>query len=142
MRFIPLLLIFLLFSCSANENEWYLGAWKVSDAKFPGISAMGMEEAKVWFGSEAIYTKTKVAFRDETCDSPEFKMTSLTEAEFFSSYRATFKQLEIEGESVEILQVGCPANWIAPGSTLIKANSNFGYTLWDGVFFKVDKVDS
>src|SRR5690606_5475658 len=105
MRYINLLLIFLLLSCSADEREWYLGVWQVSDAKFPGISAMGMEEAKVWFGSEAIYTETKVSFRGESCDSPEFTITSLTEDEFFSAYRARFAALGIEGESVEILQV-------------------------------------
>lgn len=142
MRAMMLLLTLFLLSCSADNREWYLGVWKVSDAKFPGISAMGMEEAKVWFGSEASYTKAKVAFRGETCESPEFTLTSLTEDEFFSSYRARFTALGIEGESVEILHVGCPSDWIAPGATLIKVNSNIGYTLWDGVFFKVDKISS
>jgi|SRR5690554_1047545 hypothetical protein len=142
MRYITLLLMFLLFSCSTPEAKWYLGVWQVSDAKFPGISAMGMDEATVWFGSEASYTETKVSFRDESCDNPKFTITSLTEDEFYSTYRARFKTLGIEGELVEILNVGCPSDWIAPGATLIKANNNSGYTLWDGVFFKVDKISS
>lgn len=140
MRCISLLLLFLLLSCSTPEAKWYLGVWKVTDAKFPGISAMGMDEAKAWFGSEVTYTETKVTFRDESCHSPEFTTTLLTEDEFFSAYRATFKALGIEGESVEILHVDCSSSWTSSGATLVKANSNFGYTLWDGVFFKVDKI--
>src|SRR5690606_16188643 len=128
--------------CSRTETIWDVGGWQEADAKFPGPSVRGMDEAKVWVGSEASYTETKVSFRDESCDKPKFTVTSLTEDEFYSAYRARFKTLGIEGESVEILHVGCPSDWIAPGATLIKANNNFGYTLWDGVFFKVDKISS
>lgn len=138
MRYIIVLL--LIFARSAHADEWYLGVWKVTDAKFPGISAMGMDDAKKWFGSEAVYNKQKVTFHDETCDNPKYSIETLTEDKFYSSYRATFHELGIEGKSVEILDVGCSSNWVAPGSTIIKANNKSAYTLWDGVFFKIDKV--
>ncbi|TYT74239.1 hypothetical protein [Desulfobotulus mexicanus] len=139
MKYITIL-IFLLISSSAQASDWYIGEWKVIDAKFPGICAMSMEEAKVWFGSAATYTKEKVIFRNELCENPVFKIESKTEDKFFSSYKATFDELSIEGEVVEILQVSCPSNWVATGSTIIKTNENFAYTLWDGVFFKIDKI--
>lgn len=138
MRYAILLLALLISSVYADE--WYLGVWKVTDAKFPGISAMGIGEAKSWFGSEGIYTKGKVTFRDETCDNPKYRIETLTEDGFYSSYRATFQELGIEGKSVEILEVGCPSDWVAAGSTIIRANRKFGYTLWDGVFFKIEKI--
>jgi len=139
MKYITIILFFLI-SSSAQASDWYIGDWKVTDAKFSGISAMNMDEAKVWFGSVATYTKEKVTFHNEICENPVFKVESLTKDKFFSSYKATFDELSIEGEIVEILHVGCPSNWVSAGSTIIKANANFGYTLWDGVFFKIDKI--
>ncbi|MDR6982401.1 hypothetical protein J2X32_001019 [Rheinheimera pacifica] len=140
MRYISLLLTLFLLSCSSDNSKWYQGHWQVTDAKFPGISAMGMDDAKAWFGTKASYTDTKVSFADEVCDKPQFTLTTLVEAEFYSLYRARFQQLGITGESTEILTVGCPSDWVAPGAILIKAENNTAYTLWDGVFFKLDKV--
>ncbi len=133
-------IILFLISSSAQASDWYIGDWKVTDAKFPGTSAMDMDEAKVWFGSVATYTKEKVTFRNEICKNPVFKVESLTEYQFLLLYRATFDELRIDGDVVEILDVGCPSDWIAAGSILIKANTSFGYTLWDGVFFKINKM--
>lgn len=140
MRYINLLIISCLASCSAPESEWYIGVWQVTDAKFPGVSAMGMEEAEEWFGDEATYSNNKVTFRDESCAHPEFQVTSSNAAEFYANFRARFQDLEITGESVEILEVVCSGNWVAPGALLIRATDNTAYTLWDGVFFKLEKI--
>ncbi|RUO29756.1 hypothetical protein CWE12_07225 [Aliidiomarina sedimenti] len=142
MRYISLLLCLFTLSCAAADSDWYFGTWEVSDAEFPGMSAMGMEQAETWFGSELTYTPAKVAFRDERCDSPTFTTSSLTGDEFYASYRATLQALGIAGEQVEIVEVGCPDNWIAAGSKMIKAGSDSAYILWDGVFFRVEKQAS
>lgn len=135
-----LAIILFLISSAVHAGDWYLGAWKVMGAKLPGVSAMDLDEAKTWFDSEAEYTQEKVTFRNEVCDNPIFKTETLSKDEFYSSYRVSFEQLGIEGQAVEILNVGCPAEWVAAGSTVIKANAQFSYTLWDGVFFKIVKV--
>lgn len=140
MRYIGLLITLFLLSCSADNDKWYLGQWQVTDAKFPGISAMGMDDARAWFGTEASYTDTKVSFADNVCEKPQFTLTALAEAEFYSLYRARFQQLGITAQSTEVLTVGCPSDWVAPGAVLIKADNETGYILWDGVFFKLDKV--
>lgn len=141
MKYIAII-FFILIHSVAQANDWYLGKWKVSDALFPGISAMDTKEAKVWFGSIATYTKDKVTFRKEICKKPVYKVETLTKDQFYSSYKTTFDKLHIEGEVVEILHVGSSlkADWTAPSATIIRANKKFGYILWDGVFFKVDKI--
>lgn len=140
MRYIGLLLTLLLLSCSADNSKWYHGQWQVTDATFPGISAMGMDDAKAWFGTKVTYSDTKVSFAGEVCDKPQFTLTALAEAEFYPLYRARFAQLGITGETADVLTVGCPSEWVAPGAVLIKATGNTAYTLWDGVFFKLDKA--
>lgn len=134
------LLLFFSIAVSGCSNEWYLGEWEVSDAKFPGVSAIGMEEARDWFGSRAVYSEAAVTFRDEHCNNPVFETESLSETESRANYRATFLALEIDGDSVDILHIGCPAEWVSPASTLIRSNSATAYMLWDGAYFKLEKI--
>ena len=145
MKLLLSLTLILLQICCADagasgSNDWYLGKWKVIDASFPGISAMDMDEARAWFGSVAVYTNKLVSFREEVCVSPSYKINNLSEGEFYTDYKVTFKQLDIEAKSVDVLEVGCPENWTAAGSALIKADGRSGYLLWDGVFFRVNKI--
>ncbi|MCS4308584.1 hypothetical protein M2404_002941 [Rheinheimera pacifica] len=140
MRYISVLLMLFLLSCASDSTIWYQGQWQVTEAKFPGVSAMGMEDAKAWFGTKATYTDTKVSFAEAVCDKPQFTLTTLTEGEFYALYRARFEQLEITTEATEVLTVGCPSDWLAPGAVLIKVTNNKAYTVWDGVFFKLDKL--
>ncbi|RUO24350.1 hypothetical protein CWE09_10770 [Aliidiomarina minuta] len=140
MRYLVLLVSFWALSGCAQSSDWYEGRWQVTDAKFPGVSAMGMEEAQVWFGSEVRYSKDEVSFRDEVCAEPSFSLSRLNEGEFYTHYRAGFQSLKIAGDSVEILNVSCPSEWTVPGATLIKASDETAYVPWDGVFFKVTKI--
>lgn len=137
MRYLLLCSFIMLAGCT---TEWYVGEWEVKDAKFPGISAIGMEQARDWFGSRALYSETAVNFRDEYCNNPVFATESLSEAEFQTNYRATFLALDIDGDWVDILHVGCPAEWVSPASTLIRSNSDTAYMLWDGAYFKLEKT--
>ena len=98
-----LAIVIILVSSFAHSEEWYLGKWEVVDAKFPGVSAMGMAEAKLWFGDIASYTTSEISFRGDTCTSPTLQKTKFSEDEFYSYYRASFQQLDISGKSVDVL---------------------------------------
>jgi hypothetical protein len=137
MRYILILLSIL--ATSGCTNDWYIGEWTVTDAKFPGISAIGVDEASEWFGSKAIYAESSVSFQGETCSQPQFTVKDVTEAEFRELYRASFLALDIDHSSVEMLEVGCPTSWTYPGATMIKVNANTAYIPWDGTFFKLVK---
>lgn len=134
-----LLLFISALIMSGCAKHWYVGEWAVSDAKFPGISAMALDEAKEWYGSKAVYSSSLVRFRNEMCSDPVFSVELLTENDFKERYRASFSELSIEGDLAEVVQVGCPLTWTAPGSTFIKSNRDTAYILWDGVFFKLKR---
>ncbi len=129
-----------LLSTTANSDEWYLGKWEVVDAKFPGISAIGKAEAELWFGNIATYSKSKIEFRNNICVAPEYETKELTANKFYSYFSATFKQLEIDGSSTQIINVKCKNSSGIASSDLIKSNDGFAYKLWDGVFFKLKHV--
>lgn len=125
----------------AEPQESYEGVWRITDAKFPGVSAMGMEEAQEWFGSEARLSTSHVSFQDEVCEQPSFHVNTLNESEFYTYYRARFHSLGIENETVDIVEVGCPDYWGVPGSMFVQVSDNLAYLPWDGVFFQVEKAD-
>ncbi len=135
MRYVLILLTIL--ATTGCSNEWYIGEWSVTAAKFPGISAIGVDEASEWFGSKAVYSESSVNFQGETCTQPQFVVKQVTEDEFKTLYRTTFSALEIDHSSVQILEVGCPSSWTQPGATLIEVSPYVAYIPWDGVFFKL-----
>lgn len=140
MRYLILFVCFCVLPGCTQSGTWYEGRWQITDAKFPGVSAMGREEALVWYGSEVRYREDEVSFRDQVCAEPSFSLSRLDEGEFYTHYRARFQNLDIAGDSVEILSISCPAKWTVPGATLIKASDDTAYLPWDGVFFKVTKI--
>jgi len=140
VRVLSLIVVLLLPRCAGSDTDSHMGSWEVTDAKFPGISAMGMSEAREWFGATAVYSASAVTFREERCGDPRFERESLTEEDFRRSYRATFADLDIESPLVEVLHVGCPSNWVSPASTFLQSDRDTGYILWDGVFFKLERV--
>lgn len=135
MRYILILLT--LLATTGCSNEWYIGEWTVNAAKFPGISAIGIDEASEWYGSMAVYSESSVSFQGETCSQPQFVVKEVTEDEFNTLYKTTFSALEIDNSSVQILEVSCSTRWIHPGATLIEVSPYVAYIPWDGVFFKL-----
>ena len=135
MRF--LILLFAILATSGCANQWYKGEWTVTDVKFPGVSAIGVDEAPQWYVTEALYSDVLVTFRDARCEQPQFTVRELQQGAFQREFRASFAALDIAGSSVQVLEVGCPGSWTEPGSTFIQASPDSGYVLWDGAFIKL-----
>ena len=136
-RFIGLL-ISLMFLAGCAKN-WYIGEWTVTDVQFPAVSAMSNEAAVEWFGSKAIYTESLFSFREKRCQSPQFELESLPQSEFYAAYRASFRQLNIDGDSVSLMRISCSGDSVFPGSTLVRVTDNIVYTPWDGAFFRFER---
>lgn len=123
--------------CASQPDEWFHGTWTVTEATFAPVSALSVDDAEQWFGKQLDYSPGQVRFESEQCTTPTFSTEMLSAFEFYAAYRMSFDALQINGAEVEVLRVGCPHQWISPGSTLIKVDDSSAYILWDGVFFKV-----
>ena len=134
-----ILIFLLLIAKPVYAGEWYFGEWKVTGFKFAPVSAMDERTARAWTGAVASYSESSVNFMNEVCNKPVYKIVNMKEGDFYSDYRLTFKMLGIKDAGVTIIEVGCPSAWVAAGATLIRVNNNVAYTLWDGVFFKLEK---
>lgn len=128
-----------LVAAQCNAQEWYLGDWKTVDIDYGSIYSMTEAQARNWMGKKASYKPDLVSFDWANCASPHYVVEVLTDNDFGSNYRMDPAKLGITSERIEILNVGCPRRWAAPGSTLIKVSENTAYTLWDGAYLKLEK---
>ncbi|WP_045859845.1 hypothetical protein [Teredinibacter purpureus] len=128
-----LLLFILVFSVYAHAGKWYEGSWMVSSAKFPGISAVGMENITPLIGTSGIVSSSNVTLRNSLCTEPVFSESSVNREDFEFSYRATFEQLGFGIGSVSVVTIGCPMKVGYIYSHLIQ-NNGVTYGLWEGAF--------
>ncbi len=116
------------------------GDWEIVAHRALGISAMSSEEAKQWVGGKASYSDSMATFIDESCDSPSYHWSSITTEQFSQSFRVSPETLGIKATSIGIVNVLCQGeDWFAPGSILIKKNQDTFFTIWDGIFFELER---
>ena len=116
------------------------GDWEIVAHRALGISAMSSEEAKQWVGGKASYSDSMATFIDESCDSPSYHWSSVTTEQFSQSFRVSPETLGIKATSIGIITVLCQGeDWFAPGSVLIKKNQDTFFTIWDGIFFELER---
>ncbi|WP_083005394.1 hypothetical protein [Halomonas sp. GT] len=139
MRAYFIFLMALWFPAVAEANEWYLGAWELTEVRFPHVSAMTDQEATAFIGRTIHYGEKSVQLIDSTCSNPIYKTEIETAGDFLTGRRFPLESIEIYTPSVEILRVECTSGSYAPGLSVIKKNENTGYISWDGAYFQITK---
>lgn len=129
----------LLISTSAIADDWHYGTWQVTDVKFPGIHAMTESQAKSWLGTIARYSADEARFGQSHC-SPNYQSERRSAGDFFQDFRFPADALNITILPIQIVEIDCRAGELSAGSSLIRSNENGAYTLWDGAFFKLERI--
>ena len=115
-----------------------LGTWWVIGHQAPGISAMSTAEADAWIGKQATYQTARAAFDGEGCAQATYSSRLVDGAEFMNGFGIPAFALGLPESEICITEIGCPEHWLAPGSLLIHS-SNTLFTIWDGVFFELQR---
>ena len=123
----------------ARQHDAPFGEWRVVSHTAGFVSALPEAEAAAWVGREAVYGSTRAVFHDEVCEGPSYTPGSWTPGAFSAHFQIRPSALGIDSETISTIEVGCPAEWTVPGSTLILAGDRM-YTHWDGVFFELRRV--
>ena len=136
-----LLVLLLLTACGQDGKVPFIqGTWVVIDHKAPSISAMSEEEADSWVGKVAQYTKRKASFDGEVCESPTYKPSTMQTQDLWTGFRISPESLGYKEGPIEVVEVYCEnSEWVTPGSTLIRVGEDRLFTVWDGVFFQLQK---
>lgn len=141
MRCFVFLMTVLSFSVLAQEETWYLGEWRLTEVKYPGITAMTDQDAAVWLDNKIVYSHSAVTLLGETCHHPEYEIEYFSAGEYIGrgSGDAFINTLDINDPSLEMVNVSCEPQWIGPGFHIIKEDERSGYILWDGAYFLIAK---
>jgi hypothetical protein len=119
---------------------FYLGNWRVVGYKFMPISAMSNDKARIWLDRRAVYNATTAQFFTEKCPDATYVTKKVSADDFVRDYRLKPSDLGIAAGPVEIIEVKCAGHpFAAPGGILIKRADGRMLTLWDGVFFILQK---
>jgi hypothetical protein len=99
---------------------------------------MSTTEAEAWNGKRATYEATRAAFDGASCAQARYSSRLVPLADFVDGFRFSPSALGFPESEVCITEIGCPENWVAPGSLLLHS-TNMLFTTWDGVFFELQR---
>lgn len=115
------------------------GRWRVVARQAPGISAMTETESEAMVGREAEYGASAARVGTDTCQVASYRRETVSAADFEKAFRVTPGALGL-GDPVTLVRVHCGgAEWSNPGAMLIVAGPGRLWTVWDGVFFRMER---
>lgn len=118
------------------------GTWTVVGFRIPGVSAMTAEEAGQWKGRTIELSPQSAATGAESCATPTYEtVTAPADSLLSVVYRIGPAALGLPpGGTIEVTRVSCSgSDWPAPGGLLLHTGADRAFTVWDGVFFEVER---
>ncbi|WP_346795979.1 hypothetical protein R5M92_10950 [Halomonas sp. Bachu 37] len=95
MRTVALFTLFFSLPVVAAENDWLFGSWKITDVRFPGITAMTEQEADEWIGHTIHYNEDSASRNGQVCTDPTYTMDTISAHDFASMNRVSFEMLAL-----------------------------------------------
>lgn len=128
---------------TSTSSKSYFGTWVVSKkiATTP-VYAMSEDKIKFYIGKELYLTEKKVSFDKENLVNPTFEETTLSDNDFNSENKVSLKTIGISSPSVKRVDViqNVNSNWASFfGNTFYVKDDNTLITLWDGIFFELNR---
>lgn len=128
---------------TSTSSKSYFGTWVVSKkiATTP-VYAMSEDKIKSYIGKELYLTEKKVSFDKENLVNPTFEETTLSDNDFNSENKVSLKTIGVSSPSVKRVDViqNANSNWTSFfGNTFYVKDDNTLITLWDGVFFELNR---
>lgn len=122
------------------DSDSVFGPWRVVAYRFGDGPSVGKREARALLGAAASYGRRRAGFGAEVCPSPSYETTRVDEKQFFREYRTSLRSIGIDAGSAEVVEVRCRGqHWVSPGSLLIRLRGGRMLTLWDGVYFVLER---
>jgi hypothetical protein len=118
------------------------GTWTVTGFRIPGISAMTAEEAGTWTGRTIELSPQSAATGAESCATPAYEtITAPADSLLSIDYRIGPAALGLRpGGTIEVTRVSCSgSDWPSPGGLLLHTGADRAFTVWDGVFFELER---
>ncbi len=128
-------------SCAVKEPASVEGTWVITSSVAPGISAMEPEDTKTMLGQSFQYSTDNVVLGQTQCGQTKWHEKKLSEKDFQIEYKVSFAQLGIVANKISRFDIECHGENV-PGQSVLVASKERAFTLWDGVFFQMEKTEA
>lgn len=126
-----------ILGCS-NKTDSFFGEWRVKKPiAYCPIYGMDDKTINSYIGKKAIYKLDAARFDNEICNNPQYKKEIVSNEDFFVGFHIEIKNLGISSDTIKVIEI---KGWTNPGSYLIIKNKNSLITVWDGVFFELERI--
>jgi hypothetical protein len=126
-------------SCAARGRPSFHGDWRIVLFTAPGNAALAPTNAADWIGTVATYDAHRAVFGRATCAAPTYATRTMTADEFTTQYRVRPADVGLPADAVTQITVTCPSSWTNRGSVLLVKSRDALLTMWDGVFFELER---
>ena len=118
------------------------GVWTVTGHALSAAAAMDGAEASAWRGRTIRLVDWEAQAPGARCAEPEYRTTTEAAGTFVARFESWPPDLvlPIQAGQVEVMTVRCEGrDWVAPGGTVIRVDAARALTVWDGVFFSLER---
>ncbi len=118
------------------------GVWTVTGHALSGAAAMDGAEASAWRGRTIRLVDWEAQAPGARCAEPVYRTTTEPAGMFVGRFESWPPDLvlPIQGGQVEVMTVRCEGrDWVGPGGTMIRVDAARALTVWDGVFFSLER---
>ncbi|HEX2201982.1 MAG TPA: hypothetical protein VHG91_01735 [Longimicrobium sp.] len=127
-------------SPGAGPGSEVEGTWRVAGRQAPGVSAMTEGESEAMVGRTAEYTASVARVGSDACQLPVYRRETVAAGEFQKAFRVPPAAVGLP-DPVTLVRVHCGgAEWSSPGALLMVAGPGRLLTVWDGVFFRLERA--
>jgi hypothetical protein len=121
-----------------------VGTWTIIGSRAPGISAMTEAQAASYTGHVVTYGAEQAIAGADTCRAATYHYRDAAVDSLLNfEYRITSKSLglpDTAAKRIGVTRVSCGGqDWTSPGGTLLWLGAQRAFTVWDGVFFEMQR---
>lgn len=127
---------------AAASADPAFGKWTVTGFRIPGVSTMSNDEAAKWKGKVIELSANSAATGPEACETPAYETVTVpADSVLGFDYQVSGTALGLTpGATIDVTRVSCSGSpWTAPGGVLLHTGVNKAFTVWDGVFFALER---
>jgi len=114
--------------------------WIVVSHTFAGVSAIGEDEAKEWYGRALALGSDIATFGADQCERPAYdRSTASAGSLLVDDFRITPAQLGLaDSASIEVTHVSCAGSpWSSPAGDLYRFADGRAFIVGEGVWFQL-----
>lgn len=130
----------LTLGCAVKEPAFFEGTWIVTNAYQPETLTKLSIDVDSVLGSSFIYHSNTAHLNQQQCELPKYKKRKMDHDEVVAQYHVDSSALGFDDGHITQVVLTCENNVQGLGSVLLFQEHTAAYTVFDGIFFRIEKT--